>query len=216
MEGVILGSTGLIGNELLKLLLQDPVFTHVNALVRKPLSIQHPKLEQHLVDFNDIKSFKDKMGNADVLFCCIGTTMKKMKGDREAYFKVDHDIAVNAANFAYNHGFRQFSFVSSVGADPTSNNFYLNLKGTTERAISKFPFQSIHVFRPSMLLGNRKEARLGETVGKVIMNAVKYFIPSKYKPIEASIVARAMLESVKKPTSGWQVYHNKQILELGG
>ncbi len=214
MEGVILGSSGLIGNELLRLLLADPVFSRVTALVRKPLTIEHPKLDQKVIDFNDNKAFKDAVGNGDVLFCCIGTTMKKMKGDKDAYFRVDHDIAVNAANFAYSHGFSQFCLVSSLGANPTSSNFYLNMKGSTERAISKYPFQSIHVFRPSMLLGRRMEQRLMESAAKVIMKNISFLIPVRYKPIEAHMVALAMKECVKKPASGWQVYHNAEIFAL--
>ncbi len=216
MEGVILGATGLIGNELLQLLLKDDRFSKVRILVRKPTNLQHSKLEERIIDFNDNKALEANLGTGDVLFCCIGTTMKKMKGDKEAYFKVDHDIPVHAAACAYEKGFKYYCLVSSMGANPTSNNFYLNLKGSTERGISKYPFEGIHVFRPSMLLGDRAESRPLETAGQQIMKALSFLVPRNYKAIPAKTVARAMINSVINEHKGWRVYENQEIFQIGG
>lgn len=214
MEGVILGASGLIGSSLMIQLSQDPVFTHTRVLVRKPLPDSPPGVEQQIVNFNDLRDFKEKIGHGDVLFICIGTTMAKMKGDKEAYWKVDHDIAVNAANFAYNHGFRHCCLVSSIGAKAGSGNFYLNLKGTIEKNIQAYPFESLHIFRPSILLGKRKEKRTGESIAKSLAGIFSFLFPSTYKAIEASAVAGAMKEAVKKPRSGVHIYYYKEILRL--
>lgn len=214
MEGVILGASGLIGTELVKALLADPAFTHVRLLVRKILPVEHPRVEQLITDFSNMQDFKDKMGNGDVVFCCIGTTMKNVKGNKQLYYSIDHDIPIHAANFAHNHGFSQFALVSSVGAAKDAKNFYLHLKGTTEEDLKKFSFQAIHIFRPSMLLGDRNEKRTAEKIGQKIMKSIKFIIPSKYKPVEARLVANAMKEAVKRPRSGTQVYHYREIIDL--
>lgn len=214
MEGVILGASGLIGSELLNALLSDPAFTHIRILVRKLLPIEHPKLEQQITDFSNMQDFKEKIGSGDVIFCCIGTTMKNVKGNRQLYYSIDHDIAIHAANFGVSHGFTQFALVSSIGAKKGSGNFYLDLKGSTEEDLKKYPFQAIHIFRPSILLGNRKEKRFGEGIAQKLMSYVKVLVPSKYKPIEGRQVAKAMQESVKRPRSGAHLYHYREMLEL--
>ncbi len=214
MEGVILGASGLIGSELLQGLLSDPAYTHIRVLVRKLLSIEHPKLEQQITDFSNMQDFKDKIGNGDVIFCCIGTTMKSVKGNKQLYFSIDHDIAIHAANLGISHGFTQFALISSIGAKKGAGNFYLNLKGTTEEDLKKYPFQAIHIFRPSVLLGKRNEKRFGEGIAQKLMTSLKVLVPSKYKPIEGRQVAMAMKESVKRPRSGVQIYHYKEMMEL--
>ena len=128
MTATLIGATGLIGNYLLDELLQDDYFDTVKILIRRPLEFSHPKLEKHLVDFNDGDSFLVALSNSDVVFCSIGTTQKKVKGDKEAYRKIDYDIAVNAARFSKMVGCETFVLVSSIGANSKSNNFYLKLK----------------------------------------------------------------------------------------
>jgi uncharacterized protein YbjT (DUF2867 family) len=214
MEGVILGASGLIGSELLQVLLSDPSYTHVRVLVRKLLPIEHPKLEQQITDFANLQDFKDKIGSGDIIFCCIGTTMKNMKGNKDLYYSIDHDLAIHAANFGISHGFTQFALVSAVGAKKGSSNFYLNLKGSTEEDVKKYPFQAIHIFRPSVLLGSRKEKRFGEGIAQRLMSAIRAILPSKYKPIEGRQVAISMKESVKRPRSGVHVYHYKEMMDL--
>ena len=197
MIATLIGTTGLIGNYLLEELLKDDFYHIVRVLVRRPFELTHPKLEKKLVDFADTESFHLALEASDVIFCAIGTTQKKVKGDKAAYRKVDYDIAVNAARFGKIAGCENFILVSSVGANSKSNNFYLKLKGEVEEAIKEVGLNSVHIMRPSLLLGDRKEFRSGEKISKGIMSAFSFLIPSKYKPIHGKDVAKAMLAAAK-------------------
>ncbi len=203
MIATLIGATGLVGNYLLEELLKDDFYHTVRILIRRPVEISHPKLEKKLVDFNDAESFRLALEGTDALFCAIGTTQKKVKGDKDAYRKVDYDIAVHAARFGKLAGCGTFVLVSSVGANSTSNSFYLQLKGEVEDAIKEVGLKSVHIMRPSVLLGERKEFRSGEKISKEIMSAFSLLIPSKYKPIHGRDVAKAMLAEAKNKKEGF-------------
>lgn len=207
----LIGATGLIGSHLLQELLNDPYFDTVQILIRRPIDITHPKLEKRLVDFNDAESYKLALENSDAVFCAIGTTQKKVKGDKVAYRKIDFDIPVHAAKFCKETGCEKFILVSSIGANSKSNNFYLKLKGEVEDAVKAVGIKSIHIMQPSALLGARKEFRLGERIAQVIMRTFSLLIPSRYKAIEAKNVANAMLKAAKKEDEGAFVYTYKEI-----
>jgi uncharacterized protein YbjT (DUF2867 family) len=207
----LIGATGLIGNYLLEELLNDDYFDKVKILIRRPLEFTHPKLEKHLVNFNDHDSILIALNESDVVFCSIGTTQKKVKGDKEAYRKVDYDIAVNAARFSKMVGCETFVLVSSVGANSKSNNFYLKLKGEIEHAIESVGIDSVHIMRPSVLMGERNESRAGESISKKIMSALSFMIPSKYKPIHARDVAKAMLAVAKSKNEGFHIYQYAEM-----
>ena len=211
MTATLIGATGLIGNYLLDELLQDDYFDTVKILIRRPLEFSHPKLEKHLVDFNDGDSFLVALSNSDVVFCSIGTTQKKVKGDKEAYRKIDYDIAVNAARFSKMVGCETFVLVSSVGANSKSNNFYLKLKGEIEDTVKETGLHSINIMRPSILLGDRKENRLAETISKKIMSAFSFLVPSKYKAIHGRTVAKAMKQAAKENKQGFFFHEYKEI-----
>lgn len=210
----IIGATGLIGSHLLERLLEDGDFTTVRILTRRLLDINHPKLEKKLVDFNDADSLLIALSGSDVVFCSVGTTQKKVKGDREAYRKVDHDIPVRIARFGKETGCEKFILVSSVGANSKSRNFYLRLKGEVEEEIKKLGIRTVHIMRPSMLLGERKEFRGGERIGQTLMKTFSFLLPPKYKPISAVDVARAMQAAAKKETQGWMVHEFVGMKEL--
>lgn len=212
MRATVIGATGLIGSHLLELLLTDDNFDSVRILLRRPFDLTHPKLEKKLVDFSDMESFRLALEDSDVIFCAIGTTQKKVKGDKSAYRKVDFDIAVNAAQLGKLCGCEIFVLVSAVGANSQSNNFYLKLKGETEEAVKATGIKSIHIVRPSLLLGDRKEFRLGEKMAQWVMPVFSFLTPSKYKPIKAIDVAKAMINSSRKNISG--TYQFKQIKSL--
>ena len=197
MHATIIGSTGLIGGHLLDLLLNDVAFKTVRILIRRPMEMSHPKLEKKLVDFNDMESIRLAIEGTDVIFCTVGTTMKKMKGDKEAYRKVDYDIAVNAARLGKVNGCEKFVLVSAVGANSKSRNFYLRLKGETEEAVQSSGIGSIYILRPSLLIGNRKEFRASEKLATWLMPLFSFLLPAKYKPVKASEVARAMINAIK-------------------
>ena len=216
-SAVIIGASGLIGSHLLDQMLNDHAFITVKILVRKELEIKHHKLRQVVVNFNNINDYTNKLGTGESIFCCIGTTQKKVKGDKDAYEKIDHDIPVNAAKIEVANGFKKFLIVSSVGANASSSNFYLQLKGRTEGDIMKFPFESISIFRPSMLLGKRKEWRPGERIGQVVMQSLSFAFAGgfkKYKPIEAEDVARAMIAQSKLNEKGVSLLEYMEIKEL--
>jgi uncharacterized protein YbjT (DUF2867 family) len=207
----LIGATGLIGSHLLQELLNDPYFDIVRILIRRPLDITHPKLEKKLVDFTDIESLKLALENSDAVFCAIGTTQKKVKGDKVAYRKIDFDIPVNAAKFCKETGCEKFILVSSIGANSKSNNFYLKLKGEVEDTVKAVGIKATYFMQPSTLLGARKESRPGERIARGVMKLFSFLIPARYKAIEAKDVAKAMLREAKKEEEGVFVYQYKEI-----
>ena len=210
----LIGATGLIGGELLNLVLKDDYFQTVRILIRRPFNLVHPGLEKKLVDFNDNDSLLVALDNSDVVFCAVGTTQKKVKGDQAAYRKVDYDIPVHAGRFCKMVGCKIFVLVSSVGANSKSKNFYLKLKGEVEDEVETMGLESVHIMRPSMLLGERKESRPLEKIGQAMMKVLSFFLPSKYKPIKARDVAKAMLAASKKNEKGFFVHEYDEIKSL--
>lgn len=208
----LIGATGLIGGYLLDELLNDPFYSTIRILIRRPIEFTHPKLEKKLVDFNDSDSLLVAMDNSDVVFCTVGTTQKKVKGDKEAYRKVDYDIPVRAARFCKMTGCETFVLVSAVGANSKSNNFYLKLKGEVENAVKETGLRSVHIMRPSVLRGDRKEFRMGERIGIVITRTISFLLPSKYRPIHGKKVAEAMLRVSKENKEGFFVYEYKGMV----
>lgn len=214
---VIIGASGLIGGHLVEEMLHDSSFSEVRILVRMELPLDHSKLKQAVVDFNDIIDFKNKFGSGDSVFSCIGTTQKKVKGDKDAYEKIDHDIPVNAAGIAIANGFKKFLVVSSAGADATSNNFYLRLKGRTENSLKQFAFKSISIFRPSMLLGDRTESRPAERIVQPLMQGLSFLFTGrlkKYHAIQARDVAKAMIAQSKQDDPGLHILQYQEMMGL--
>lgn len=214
---VLLGATGLIGNHLLHLLLTDDYFTGIRVLVRKPFAFMHPKLEVRITDFDDHDNFHSALGKGDAIFCCTGTTMEKVKGDKILYRRIDFDIPVHAAQWGIDNGFSQFLVVSAIGANEKSSNFYLHLKGSMEAAIHALPYASLHIFRPSLLLGDREEIRKGEKLAKSIMPVLSFMLAGslkKYRAIEALDVARAMLAAAQSGKTGINVHEYTQMKML--
>jgi uncharacterized protein YbjT (DUF2867 family) len=214
MIATIIGATGLIGGYLLEELLKDDDYDTIRILIRRPFELSHPKLEKKLLDFTDAESFRLALEESDVVFCAVGTTQKKVKGDKTAYRKVDYDIPVNAARFCKTTGCNTFVLVSSVGANSKSNNFYLKLKGEVEDAIKEVDLKSVHVMRPSVLLGDRKEFRLGEKISKGLMSGLSFLVPAKYKPVHGRQVAKAMVFAAKTGNQGFFTYEFKEIKKL--
>ena len=217
LTAVVIGASGLIGSQLTTQLLNDPAYKTLRALVRRPLEITHPKLEQVITNFNDINDYKEKFGEGDVIFCCIGTTRKKVKGNKDAYRSVDFDIPVNAAEIGIAKNFSKYMLVSSVGANEASSNFYIKLKGQTEMAVRKFNFKSIGIFQPSILLGNRAEVRPGEKAAQKLMKVFSgLFFGSykKYRAIDASEVAKAMNEAAKKDLPGIHYFTYTEMMDI--
>jgi uncharacterized protein YbjT (DUF2867 family) len=214
MTATLVGATGLIGSYLLEELLNDSYFDTVRILIRRPIGTTHPKLEKKIVDFNDNDSVLVALSNSDVMFCAIRSTMKKVKGDKDAYRKIDFDIPVNLARFCKMTGCEKFILVSSAGANAKSMNFYQQLKGETDEAVKEAGPKTVHIMRPSVLLGERKEFRFGENIGKAIMTSLSFLIPAKYKAIQGKDVAKVMLAFSKKDEEGVFVHENSEIRNL--
>jgi uncharacterized protein YbjT (DUF2867 family) len=160
-----------------------------------------------VIDFSDDLSFKNALSACDVVFCSVGTTQKQVNGDKVAYRKIDVDIPEKAAQFCEENGGTTFLLVSSVGADSKSGNFYLALKGEVEDYVVKRNIPSITIFRPSLLLGNRKEFRIGEIISTLFMKPLAFLVPSIYKPIEAAQVAKSMYHAAISNRPGVHIYH---------
>ena len=210
----LIGVTGMIGGYLYELLKQDKSFDTIRLIVRRPMRNDDDHTEIKLVDFSDAESLLIAISGSDVVFCTVGTTQRKVKGDKEAYRKVDYDIAVKAARFCKMTECETFVLVSAIGANSKSKYFYLKLKGEVEEAVKEVGLKSVHIMRPSMLLGDRKEFRLGEKIGKVFMKATFFLWPSAYKPVHARDVARAMIVSAKENKEGFFVYEYKEMKQL--
>jgi uncharacterized protein YbjT (DUF2867 family) len=216
----LIGATGLIGGKLLELLLKDPTIHTVRALVRKTMDSNNPRLQQFVINFEDAKAYEPYMAGTETVFCAVGTTNSKVQGDKELYKKVDYDIPVFAVKAAARNGVHSFVMVSAVGANPENNqNFYLKLKGVTEEAVCKEMIPSVHIMRPSLLLGERKERRFGEKIAQVVMPAFSWALggsSAKYKAIDAVDVAKAMLASSNSGIKGIYFYEYDQMKELIG
>ena len=188
---IVIGATGLVGSTLVKQILENSAYSKVVLLLRKPLNISHPKLFQEVIDFDKIDTSKI-MG--DDLFCAMGTTLAKA-GSKEAQYKIDCTYPYEIGKIAKANGVKQYILVSSVGANFDSSNFYLRTKGDLEKKIESLNFQNFVSMRPSMLLGEREESRLGEKIGKVLSNILSPLLFGslrKYHGIEASDVAKSM------------------------
>jgi uncharacterized protein YbjT (DUF2867 family) len=214
---VIVGATGLVGSLLLQKLLNDDTFSKVIALTRKLSEIPHKKLVNKVVDFSELEQLEISFDHADTIFCAVGTTQKKVHGIEADYRKVDFDIPVQLGKIGLKKGVKQFILVSSIGANPSSHNFYLRLKGEVENAVSELGFESLYILRPSMLLGKRSEYRLGENIGQAVMRSASFLFfgaMKKYYPVQASDVAQAMLEAAKEKRPGINIIQYDEMMEL--
>ena len=207
---ILAGPTGLIGSQVLQLLLQEEAYGIVIALSRKSLPVTHPKLINLVVDFDHLSGYREALKGDDV-YCCLGTTLKQA-GSMEAFRKVDFEYPVSLASVTKSQGARQFLLVTAMGANKNSSIFYNRIKGEVQEAIQRIGFQALHIFQPSMLLGPREEKRTGEHIGQVVMKSLGFLIPGKYKAIEHSKVARAMVALAGENSIGL-FYHDSGILQ---
>jgi uncharacterized protein YbjT (DUF2867 family) len=216
-HAVVLGATGLVGGFVVAQLLNREEYDVVKVIVRTPLNMQHPKLTQVVVDWDHLDQYDELFTNVRDVYCCLGTTIKKA-GSQQQFRKVDYDYPVHAAQLARAAGVSQFLNVSAMGADPSSRVFYNRTKGETEDALSSMGIPAVHLFRPSLLLGNRNEIRLGERVGAKFMTAFDFLFrgkAAKYRAIPAEVVARAMVNIALTGPTGVHVYPNDVIHTVG-
>jgi uncharacterized protein YbjT (DUF2867 family) len=201
-KALVIGATGLTGTECLNLLLNDEYYSGVEIWTRRSIGITHPKLIEKIIDFDKINQQENM--KADHVFCCLGTTINKAKS-QENFYKIDHDYVLACAKVAERSQAGKFLYISSIGANIASGNFYLCTKGQVEESLSQLIIPSVVIFRPSMLLGNRKEFRLGERIGKGVMSVFQFLMIGslrKYRGVQASQVANAMIAEAKSTENG--------------
>jgi uncharacterized protein YbjT (DUF2867 family) len=206
---LVAGSTGLIGKQLLMLLLATNRYDKVIALTRHDLKIEHPKLKEIKVDFSILDQYADKLV-ADDVFCCLGTTMKKAK-TKERFYEVDFTYPLRMAVATKLAGASQYFLVSALGANKKSSVYYNRVKGEVEEAITNLGFNALHIMRPSLLLGERDEKRSAEDAAKAVYKYLGFLIPQKYKGIEAATVARAMLHFAANEQKGTFIHESPSI-----
>ncbi len=211
---LLAGATGLIGSQLLPLLLASERYDKVIVVGRKSVPTIHPKLVQVVTELDKLEDLRLKL-IADDVFCCLGTTMAQA-GSKEAFFKVDFLYVVQLAAVAAGNFAAQFLVVSSMGADAESRIYYNRVKGEMEVAVQQVPFRTIHLFRPSLLLGERAAPRLGERVGAVAMQLLRPLLRGpllKYRPVSGAAMAAAMLHAAETEHNGVQVHEAAGLLE---
>ncbi|HWG91821.1 MAG TPA: oxidoreductase [Candidatus Thermoplasmatota archaeon] len=210
---LLVGATGLVGGHLLRRLLADDAYGRVIAIVRRPLEVKHPKLHMHVLDFDKLPH--DFPAEAvDDVFIALGTTIKKA-GTQEAFRKVDHTYVVETARAARGKGAKQALVVSAVDADPASRIFYNRVKGETETALRSLGYPALHLFRPSILLGEREELRPGERAGIIGAKLLRPLLVGKlrkYRGTPADGLAAAMIHVAKRGEGGIHVHEGEAIL----
>ena len=211
---LVLGSTGLIGQQVVKQLLEDDHYDKVTAVTRREWPYQHPKLKVANIDFDQLSQYEEVFA-ADDIYCCLGTTMANA-GSKEAFYQVDHDYIVGAAREGRKNNAQQFLVISSMGADPKSFLFYNKVKGETEEDLKALSYPSLHIFQPSFLDGDRKEQRAGEKFGIRITKFINQLgLLKTYQPVADSLVATAMINAAKQNNPGITTHSNLDIVALG-
>ena len=212
---LIFGSSGLIGNHLLELILKDNNYNKIKLFVRSNLTDVNSKIEIIKTDFNNIENHKDKIVGDDCFFC-IGTTRKNTP-DKNEYIKIEYNLPVEVAKIAKSNSVNNFIYISSLGANSNAASLYLKNKGQAEQQLMKLNFMNLSILRPSILLGNRKENRVGEKIGIFAMKTLSpLFLGNmkKYKPIKVEYVSKAMLQVAQKDYQK-NIFESDEIVKIG-
>ena len=214
VKATVFGATGLVGSRLIEYLKKDPGFVQVNLVVRSPIKLNAKKIKIHKINlFKKSEIFKT-LKTSKVVFLSIGTTMSKVKGDIDRYERIDFGITKDVADSCKELGIDKLILVSSSGADLNSKSFYLKLKGKIEKYVSDINLKSVSILRPSLLLGKRNEKRFVEKIAQMIIPKISFFMPSRYKPISAEKVAKAMIQLSKTDSEGVKIFNYAEIINL--
>ncbi len=214
-KAIIAGASGLIGNHLLQIILNENDYDEVLILVRKELPIQHRKLKQLVIDYTRLNDYTGSI-KGDAIFCCLGTT-KKNTPDETKYRKIDHDYPLQLAQIAKHSNIAKYHLVSAASANASSKIFYSRLKGETEDDIVKVGLPSLHIYRPMLLTGNRKETRIAEKIATTIFKVLNPLLVGglkKYRSIAGETVAKTMYKQSLKNETGVFIYRSDKIQEL--
>jgi uncharacterized protein YbjT (DUF2867 family) len=210
---IVIGATGLVGMQLVALLLRDTRFEKVKIFVRRSSAVVHDKLEEHVVNFEEVDDWK-KLLTGDVLYSALGSTLRKA-GSREEQYKIDYTYQYKIAKIASYNDVKEYVLISSAGSHPDAKLFYSRMKGELERDIQKLPFETIHIIRPGILTGTRTEVRTAEKIGAGVMKLLSV-IPGLggLKPIRGEEVAQAMINATFRHVIGIHSYSTEQVFKL--
>lgn len=204
---LLAGATGLVGSECLRLLAAESPFSEVRALLRRPLSAaeRQPKVRECITDFARLAEHPDWFAVSHV-FCALGTTIK-VAGSQAAFRQVDFDYPLTIARLAKAQGAQHFYLVSALGANARSGVFYNRVKGELEDALRALDFASLTIARPSLLMGERREFRVGEELGK----RLAWLVPGPWRPVAARQVAVALVQAARTDARGVRVLSNREL-----
>jgi len=196
LDALVIGATGATGQEIVSQLLEDDSFDSVSIFVRKDPNISHSKLKTNVIDFSKPEEYKELI-KGDVLFSCLGTTLRTA-GSKEKQYLVDYTYQYEFAKIASDNGVPVYSLVSSTGANENSPIFYPKIKGKLEEAIKKLPFKTIQIFQPPTLIRQKNLRRTGEKIGIKIFGLLNSFgILKSQKPLPVSTLAKVMIKELK-------------------
>lgn len=211
-KAIIAGASGLIGSNLVKILLEAPQYTEVLIIVRKELPIQHKKLVQLVINFDELDKHAEAI-KGHAIFSCLGTT-KAQTPDKDQYRKIDHDYPLQLAQIGKQNGVDQFHIVTALGANKNSSTFYLKLKGELEEELQKLGLKTLHIYQPAMLMGERKRNQWLEKIATGIFKVIDPLLVGglkKYRSIKGSTVAHAMFKKSLESATGTFIYTSDKI-----
>lgn len=214
---LVLGGSGLIGQLLLRQLAASNQYQRINVLLRREQALPAANMQCVVADYESLlaspQDYSELLVVEDV-FCCLGTTIKTVGGDKKQFYRIDHDYPVQLAALTKAQGAKRYFVVSALGAAPKSSVFYNRVKGEMERDLSALEFDALHIYQPSLLIGKRdhldQPGRSGEGIGQMLMPLLNPFLMGglkKYRPTQAEDVAIAMVADAERETSGIEIHH---------
>ncbi|MGZ9817811.1 NAD(P)H-binding protein [Peribacillus simplex] len=212
---LILGATGVVGTQLVKEISNSKIYREIHLLTRREMKFTEPKCTLHVADFENLSKYADLFNVSDV-YICLGTTIKKAK-TKEAFRKVDYDYVIEAAKMAKTSNVEKLLVITAMGANSKSKFFYSRVKGDVEGTLQHLELNTVHIFRPSLLLGERKEFRAGEKISGLLSTFAKFVFVGPLRPyraIEANKVAAAMYAAAQTTTKGYHFYNSDEIEKL--
>ncbi len=215
---LVAGGSGLVGGQLLPLLLQAPQYARVHALSRRPLQFDHPRMANRVVRFEASLQAQLKGLQCQDAFCCLGTTIRDA-GSQAAFRAIDHDLVLEFAQLALACGAERLVLVSALGANAASKNFYLRVKGEMEKAVEGLRFRALDILQPSLLLGARRDLRVLELSAQVAMRLVNPLLLgrwTRFRAIPAATVAAAMCGAACSGRRGTYRYTYEGIRSVAG
>ncbi|MFN5377656.1 MAG: NAD-dependent epimerase/dehydratase family protein [Ignavibacteria bacterium] len=208
-RALVIGGTGLVGSHLLEQLDADKHFEKIYTLSRRPCTA-HSRIVNIITEL-DVPSGNEDFFDVDVVFCAIGSTIKKA-GSQAEFRRIDYELPMHIARLAKQRGAKKFVLVSSIGATATSRYFYLQVKYALERDLAALGFERLSILQPSLIMGDRKEFRLGELISRVVMKYLNPLTPARYRGVHARSIAASMIKEAREDSPGVRRVSNADIL----